>query len=109
MSLDRRALLAYAASAALAVLLALFVSRPAAAGVAATPTPPAAATMKPPIAATGNFTLRCWQNGMLIVEETNLPAPSANHEAVYFQKRPEDGPGLYVLNLHHGLCVIRQR
>lgn len=99
-------------------LLALLVSLPAgAAEVVVEPAPlpskpsimppredlPAAVSQRP----TGEApTLRCWQEGRLVMEQAGITLDAAPPGAHVFRRKDRNGQQLYLFDMKNGLCVL---
>lgn len=55
-------------------------------------------------------TLRCWQHGRLVVEETGigLPSPERMPKALVFQRQDGGRDRIYVFDLNQGMCTMTE-
>jgi hypothetical protein len=55
------------------------------------------------------FTVRCWQNGELILEDSNWSVPQVSSHFVSMRKIGNPAPGLYLLDFQHTFCELKQQ
>ncbi|MEI6214344.1 MAG: hypothetical protein WCP10_09585 [Desulfuromonadales bacterium] len=54
------------------------------------------------------YNVRCWQNGELIIEDTNWTAPQVTSHFISMRKMGNPSPGLYLIDFQHTFCVLKQ-
>lgn len=71
--------------------------------------PPAVESMaRVPADDASRSTLRCWQEGRLILESSGLSLVGRNEAMPTPMLRAEDGRTMQLLDLRHGLCVLEK-
>lgn len=51
-------------------------------------------------------TLRCWQEGRLVMEQSGVNLAEAPAGAHVFRRKDRNGQPLYLFDMKHGLCVL---
>lgn len=68
---------------------------------------------KPPVKLSDNdnitFSVRCWQNGELIIEDSNWTVPQLSVHYIAMRKAGSPVPGLYLIDMQHTLCELKQK
>ena len=104
-------------SARLALAALLVAAGPAVAEVVTQPqAAPAKPTISPPRAdlppavsqrqANDLPTLRCWQEGRLVLEQAGVSFAEAPAGAHVFRRNGRNGQPVYLFDMKHGLCVL---
>ena len=58
---------------------------------------------------TALFNVRCWQNGLLILEDKNWSAPQLSTRFIAMQKVGNPSPGIYLVDFQHTFCELKQQ
>jgi hypothetical protein len=55
------------------------------------------------------FQVRCWQNGVLIVDESNWRSPQMQSRFVAMKPMIGNEPGLYFVDFYNTFCEFKKR
>ena len=57
---------------------------------------------------TALFNIRCWQNGQLILEESNWSEPQLASHYIALRKVNSPAPGIYLIDFQHTFCELKR-
>jgi hypothetical protein len=55
-----------------------------------------------------NYQVRCWQNGVLVVDESNWRSPQLQGRFVAMKPMNSNDPGLYLVDFFNTFCQIKK-
>lgn len=55
------------------------------------------------------FSVRCWQNGELIIDEASWSAPQLSASFLAMRKAGSPSPGIYLVDFQNSFCELKQR